>query len=96
MIPIISLLLIEHKHRDDPPLPNVRKVLEDLILMNINHWDVYLVPSNQRVVSSKDMNLLVELQKFEQMKVDIKRKNVQDEWPEFKAKVIFRIKYPFF
>jgi uncharacterized protein YbcV (DUF1398 family) len=68
------------------PSPNVRKVIEELANMNENHTEVYLMQKNQRIVSSQDMHLLMELQKFEQMKADIKNRNIQMQ-PGFKDKV---------
>lgn len=70
----------------DLPPTNVRKVLDELATMNQSPHDISLVPMNQRVIASRDMNLILELQKFEERKISLKSRNLEGR-ESFKQKV---------
>ncbi len=55
--------------------------------MNITPHEVGMIPSTQRVVGTRDVNIVVELQKFEEKLTSIKRSNVENK-DIFKAKVL--------
>lgn len=67
-----------------PPV-NVTKALEELASFNMHQEEVNPVPPNERVFATRDVNLVLELQKYEQKKVDIKRRSIGDR-ENFKKK----------
>lgn len=73
--------------RSNLPPPNVKKALEDLADMNFSPQDVTLIPANQRVVATRDMNLILELQRFEESKILLKHNNISSK-EIFKTKVL--------
>lgn len=63
------------------PAPNVTRILEHLVEIHLNHVDLGIFTPNQRLVPSKDLNLLNEVRRFQETKVNLKlQHNVIRQW----------------
>ncbi|CAL8102209.1 unnamed protein product [Orchesella dallaii] len=68
------------RFRREKPCPNLDAVLGSLVQMHSRPMEVMLLPPNQFLLPTKDLNLIQEVLRYQDCKADLKHHNVWSRW----------------